>query len=147
MTLLVPAWIAQLSNAPAAMALAVPPVPSTEAGAYGKNPQQTTPPVPAWIAQLWSTPAEMALAVPLVPSTEAGGEAWFTVAWRRTEKFEPQQTTLPVPAWIAQLCLCPTAIALAVPLVPSTDGGGEASPSPFNPQQITLPVPAWIAQL
>jgi len=38
----------------------------------------------------------------------------------------PQQTTAPVPAWIAQLCAKPVAIAEAVPAVPSTEGGGVA---------------------
>lgn len=54
----VPAWIAQLWKAPAAIADAVPVVPSTEAGGvacpYSFRPQHTTAPVPAWIAQLWA---------------------------------------------------------------------------------------------
>src|SRR5262245_45224109 len=59
----------------------------------------------------------------------------------------PQQTTAPLPAWIAQLWPPPAAIAEAVPAVPSTDGGGVASPETFPPQQTTAPPSAWIAQL
>jgi hypothetical protein len=36
--------------------------------------------------------------------------------------------TAPLPAWIAQLCCDPAAIAEAVPAVPSTEGGGVAFP-------------------
>jgi hypothetical protein len=38
----------------------------------------------------------------------------------------PQQTTAPLPAWIAQLWEPPVAIADAVPDVPSTEGSGVA---------------------
>ena len=79
----------------------------------------------------------MAVAVPLVPSTEAGGD-WLA---------ELQQTTLPVPAWIAQLCEPPAAIAVAVPLAPLTEVGVDIWPPVLSPQQTTFPVPAWIAQL
>jgi hypothetical protein len=48
---------------------------------------------------------------------------------------------------IAKLCAPPLAIAMAVPLVPSTEAGGDAWPSLSKPQQITFPVSAWIAQL
>jgi hypothetical protein len=61
----------------------------------------------------------MATAVPDVPFTEAGGVAW-------PDALSPQHTTAPLSAWIAQLCTKPTAIALAVPKLPSTDGGGDA---------------------
>ncbi len=57
---------------------------------------------------------------------------------------EPQHTTLPVPAWMAQLIRQPAEIALAVPIVPY---GGEAWPNESEPQHTTLPVPAWMAQL
>jgi hypothetical protein len=60
----------------------------------------------------------------------------------------PQQTTAPVLAWIAQLVRTDAAIAVAVPAVPSTEGGGVDSwRNPLSPQQTTAPVPAWIAQL
>ncbi len=76
----VPDRIAQLWDPPAEIALAVPSVPSTDAGGVdwpeSSHPQQTTSPVPDWIAQLWEYPAEIALAVPTVPSTEAGGVDW-----------------------------------------------------------------------
>ena len=74
------AWIARVWPPPAAMALAVPEAPLTEAGgdAWPKKsqPQQTAFPVPAWIAQLWWPPAAMALAVPDVPLTPSLGDAW-----------------------------------------------------------------------
>ena len=40
-----------------------------------------------------------------------------------------------------------TATAVAVPDVPLTASGGDASPDPFPPQQTTLPVPVWTAQV
>ena len=40
----------------------------------------------------------MALAIPETPLTASGGVAWPWVS-------SPQQTTLPVTVWIAQLCL------------------------------------------
>jgi hypothetical protein len=58
----------------------------------------------------------MALAVPVVPSTEGSGVDWPELSY-------PQQTTFPVPAWIAQLCHPPAAIAVAVPAVPPTEEG------------------------
>src|SRR5262249_61616682 len=84
--------------------------------------------------------AAFAGAVPAVPSTEGGGVVGAM-------PFPPQQTTAPVPAWIAQLWYPPAVIAEAVPAVPSTDGGGVVSPLISAPQQTTAPVPAWIAQL
>jgi len=51
----------------------------------------------------------------------------------------PQQTTAPLPAWIAQL---PPEIADAVPVAPFTEAGGVLS----LPQQTTAPLLAWIAQ-
>ena len=134
-TLPLPAWIAQLWENPAAIALAVPVVPSTKVGAGGEIPQQATLPVPAWIAQLDRSAAAIAVAVPVVPSSDAGGDVWP----------DPQQTTFPVTAWIAQLWAPPVAMALAVPLEPLTDAGGDDWPSPSLPQQTTPP--AWIAQL
>ena len=41
----------------------------------------------------------------------------------------------------------PTAIAIALPALPSTDAGGLAWPEKSSPQQATAPVPNWIAQL
>ena len=41
----------------------------------------------------------------------------------------------------------PSTIAAAVPSLPSTDGGGVASPSKSVPQHTSLPVCDWIAQL
>ncbi len=41
----------------------------------------------------------------------------------------------------------PAAIALALPVVPSTDPGGLAAPKESSPQQTTALVPDWIAQL
>ncbi len=38
-------------------------------------------------------------------------------------------------------------MAVAVPSVPFTEGGGVAWPNSLLPQQMTFPVPAWIAQL
>ena len=55
--------------------------------------------------------------------------------------------TSPVPVWIAQLWKVPVAMALAVPLVPLTESGGDVWPMMFHPQQTTSPVPVWIAQL
>jgi hypothetical protein len=57
----------------------------------------------------------------MVPSTVGGAAAC-------PKSFQPQQTTAPVPAWIAQLWFPPIAIAEAVPLVPSTEEGGVACP-------------------
>jgi hypothetical protein len=75
-----------------------------------------------------------------VPFTDGGGaisgKPWI-----------PQQTTAPVPAWIAQLWPPPAAIEVAAPEMPSTDAGGSVTPEPSYPQQTTAPVPAWIAQL
>jgi hypothetical protein len=82
----------------------------------------------------------MALAVPLVPLTDAGGKGW------PLSLPAPQQTTFPVPAWIAQLWPAPAAMALVVPIVAVTAGDG-AWPALLSPQQTTLSVPAWIAQL
>ena len=50
---------------------------------------------------------------------------------------------------IARLWRPPTAMALAVPLVPFTESGGIASPFPKMslPQQTTAWLLAWIAQL
>ncbi len=72
------------------------------------------------MASVWVPPAAIAEAVPSVPSTEGGGVA--------CPRYEPQQTTAPLPAWIAQLWPLPAAIAEAVPSVPSTEGGGVACP-------------------
>jgi hypothetical protein len=59
--------------------------------------------------------------VPALPSTEGGGVACpFQLA--------PQQTTAPLPAWIAQLWYLLVAIGEALPWVPSTEGGGVACP-------------------
>jgi hypothetical protein len=82
--------------------------------------------------------AEIAEAVPEVPFTAAGGVAapWVSA---------PQQTTAPVPAWIAQECKSPAAIAVAVPALPSTEGGTVACPQGLSPQQMTRPLSAWIA--
>jgi hypothetical protein len=55
--------------------------------------------VPAWIAQLWLAPAEIAEALPAVPSTEGGGVACPASS---SSSLALQQTTAPVPAWIAQ---------------------------------------------
>ena len=70
----------------------------------------------------------MSVAVPQTPLTVSGG-----VDWPRLSR--PQQTTLPVPSWIAQLCsppgsLCspPAAMAVAVPETPLTASGGVAWP-------------------
>ncbi len=73
------------------------------------------------MAQLCSLPAAIAEAAPAVPFTEGGGVACPT-------KLLPQQTTAPVPAWMAQLWPASAAIAEALPSVPSTDGGGVACP-------------------
>ena len=46
--------------------------------------------------------------------------------WGRTPltgDIAPQQITAPVPDSIAQLCLFPAAIAIALPALPSTDAG------------------------
>src|SRR5262249_61290002 len=97
---------AQLCTPPAAIAEAVPAVPSTEGGGVvsplTSTPQQTTAPVPAWIAQLWpmgaqlkiqnsAPPAAIAEAVPAVPSTEGGAAALPTGS-------SPPHATPPVPA-------------------------------------------------
>ncbi len=74
----------------------------------------------AAIASVWLAPVEMAVAVPAGPPT-GGGVAWPAL-------LAPQQTILPVPAWIAQACAPPAPISVAVPAVPSTDGGGELCP-------------------
>src|SRR5262245_49401543 len=123
---------------PAAIAEAVPALPSTEGGGAGPMmaPQQTTFPVPAWMAQLRFWPSAIATAVPPVPFTERGGACRMSL-W-------PRQRLAPVPAWIAQLCEPPIAIAVAVPAVPSTEGGGVACAS--EPLHTTASVPVWIAQ-
>jgi hypothetical protein len=51
--------------------------------------------VPAWIAQLKLPPESTAVAVPETPLIWEGVYNW--PSW-----FAPQQTTLPVPVWIAQ---------------------------------------------
>ena len=78
----------------------------------------------------------MAVAVPETPLTASGGVAW-------PEESLPQQTTLPVTAWIAQLWSWPAETSVAVAETPLTASGGVGP----APQQTTLPVPAWIAQL
>src|SRR5262245_11178876 len=75
--------------------------------------------------------------MPLVPSTAEGGVDC-------PPELSPQQTTAPVPRWIAQLWDGAAAIAEAVPSGPCTDEGGGAGPPP---QQTTALVPAWIAQV
>src|SRR5262245_47016375 len=116
------AAIANVKFPPAAIAEAVPSVPSTEGGGvacpWSFKPQQTTVPLPAWIAQLCPEPTVIAVAVPLVPLTDAGGVA--------SPEALLQQITAPLPDWIAQLCQPPAAIAVAVPALPSTSGGGVA---------------------
>jgi len=49
----------------------------------------------------------------------------------------PQQTSAPVPSWIAQLKVSPAAIADAVPVLPVTEPGGVRCPSTPRPQQAT----------
>jgi hypothetical protein len=61
----------------------------------------------------------MSVAVPESPLTAFGGVAW-------PSEFRPQQTTLPVPAWIAQLWAKSAAISVAVPEKPFTASGGIA---------------------
>jgi hypothetical protein len=63
----------------------------------------------------------MLVAVPETPLTASGGVAL-------PKPSLPQQTTLPEPAWIAQLCLTPAAMSLAVPATPLTVSGGFVSP-------------------
>jgi hypothetical protein len=53
----------------------------------------------------------------------------------------------PVTLWIAQLCSPPAAIAVALPEVPFTDGGGDDWPALSYPQQIASLAPLLIAQL
>src|SRR5262245_48699158 len=82
----------------------------------------------------------MADAVPAVPSTEGGGVA---PPW----KFSPQQTTMPVPAWIAQLCALPSAIADAVrlgeaPAPQPTIGPEAAAGLPASRPMLTVSVNA-----
>src|SRR5262245_20565781 len=94
------AAIARGCYPPAAIAEAVPAVPSTEGGGVACpsrfQPQQTTAPLPAWIAQLCRPPAAIVKAVPAVPSTEGGGVAC-------PKQSPPQQPNTSLPAWIAHL--------------------------------------------
>jgi hypothetical protein len=57
-----------------------------------------------------------------MPLTASGGIVWPLPS-------SPQQTTLPVPAWIAQLWKPPNAMSVAVPKTPLTALGGVAWPS------------------
>jgi hypothetical protein len=59
----------------------------------------------------------------------------------------PQQTTAPLPDWMAQLWDEPAEIAEALPAAPFTEAGGVACPISLAPQQTTTPLPDWIAQL
>ncbi len=63
----------------------------------------------------------MWVAVPETPLTALGGVAWPLPS-------KPQQTTLPVPAWIAQLWKRPAVMSVAVPETPLTALGGVARP-------------------
>ena len=74
----------------------------------------------------------MSLAVPETPLTSSGGVAW-------PQRSQPQQTTLPVPAWIAQLWAPPAAMWVAVPEMPLTASGGVAWPKSSRPQPTTGP--------
>jgi len=60
----------------------------------------------------------MLVAVPETPLTASGGVPW---PWGQPE---PQQTTLPVSAWIAQLWPVPAEMLVAVPETPLTASGG-----------------------
>src|SRR5262249_42353985 len=134
-TRFVPDWIAQLASMPAAIACAVPAVPSTAGGGARKSassPQHTSRPAPASIMQR-AYFTEMALAGP----SGADGTALAT----------PHQATRRVRARVAPAEKTPVAGAVGCPVGPSTSPEVVACQCRSWPHHTPRPVPAWIAQL